>query len=534
MPVCKKCGKEYDDTLNACPFCGEPLTPDLPDEDFDMYQELQSSSDTKEFVLPDVIEEVLEEASATAPAPEIPKRPVLDDDAPFQTSSILIADVREKLVQEMYNAEPEEPTLLEKMKSSVDLDKIKAGVSAEKIKSSSALDRIKASASSFFSSLKRPRKAAEPEEENTEAEDTPEAISETAVPDTEDTAPEEETAEPAEAAEEDEAPEIPEDTADEPSVSEDTEPDDFPGVTQLFDELRDEPYEEDPEAAEDTAAEVPAETETEKTDAPAEETSDESPEEAEDVSEEEPDDRQKALDTILLSLRERVDKKQSPSADEPETAAEETPEEETAEEEPSSDEETDSVPEEEPEGKETEEKPAVDGSKLLKKKGLGKVWVLGLAIAAILAVLGVIFFWIVPQKQAEQQAIEDRENAYLDFLCDTWMSDVFIYAEEEHPSREVLTLNRDMTYRCDIWTSSSDREAFDPEIWSITDTNEGTYYLELDTASLRIYYTGEDGEDYVYRRYIRDLNEDTLVLREYYNETLSEYYDVSFTKYQEG
>ena len=112
------------------------------------------------------------------------------------------------------------------------------------------------------------------------------------------------------------------------------------------------------------------------------------------------------------------------------------------------------------------------------------------------------------------------------------MSDVFIYAEETHPSREVLTLTTDMKYQCDIWTSSSDREAFDPQIWSVTDSNSGTYYLELDTASIRIYYTGDDGQEYVYRRYIRELTEDKLVLREYYNENLSEYYDVTFTKFE--
>ena len=482
MPVCKKCGKEFDDYLNTCPFCGEPHVPELPEEDFDMYEELQSSSDTKEFMMPD---EIIEEAAAPEPAPAPAPQRVPGEDEVFQTSSILIADIREKLVQEMYTAEEEEPSFLEKMKSS---------------------------ASSFLSSLRKPRRTERPAEQPEEAEkDTDEEIPETEeqeIPD-EEVIPE--TSEVTEGPEAEETAAGPEEPEDGSSVPDASETDEVPETSLLFDELKDEePSEEEPvlpESEEEQPEEIPAE-ETEQP------------------------DEQNALDTLLLSLRERVDKKQS--AEEAETA--QGPSEGPAPEETAAEEETEAS-EDETQAEQEKEKPAgpaADSSKLLRKKGLGRGWVLALALMAILAVAGVVFLYILPQKQAEQQAIEDRENAYLDFLCDKWMSDVFIYTEQEHPSREVLTLNRDYTYRCDIWTSSSDREAFDPEIWSVTDTLEGTYYLELDTASLRIYYTGDDGENYVYRRYIRELDGDTLVLREYYNETLSDYYDVTFTKYKEG
>ncbi len=170
---------------------------------------------------------------------------------------------------------------------------------------------------------------------------------------------------------------------------------------------------------------------------------------------------------------------------------------------------------------------------LLKARGLKRGGVIFLALLAIAGVLFGIFKYYLPKLRAEEQEAADRESAYQDLVCGTWMSDVFIYADETHPSREVLTLERDYSYKCDIWTSSSDREAFDPEIWSVTDTIEGTYFLELDAGSIRVTYTGTDGEEHVYRRFVRDAGGDKLVLREYYNENLTEYFDVEFERYNE-
>ncbi len=169
--------------------------------------------------------------------------------------------------------------------------------------------------------------------------------------------------------------------------------------------------------------------------------------------------------------------------------------------------------------------------KLLKAKGLNKGFVIAIAFLLIGALSYGIFGYYIPKLRAEAQEIADKEAAAQDLLCGSWMSDVFIYADETHPSREVLSLGKDYSYKCEIWTSSSDREAFDPEIWSVTDTNTGTYVLELDSASIRVSYTGQDGKEHIYRRFVREVSSNKLVLREYYNENLTEYFDVVFERY---
>ncbi len=169
--------------------------------------------------------------------------------------------------------------------------------------------------------------------------------------------------------------------------------------------------------------------------------------------------------------------------------------------------------------------------KLLKAKGLNKGFVIAIAFLLIGALSYGIFGYYIPKLRAEAQEIADKEAAAQDLLCGSWMSDVFIYADETHPSREVLSLGKDYSYKCEIWTSSSDREAFDPEIWSVTDTNSGTYVLELDSASIRVSYTGQDGKEHIYRRFVREVSSNKLVLREYYNENLTEYFDVVFERY---
>ena len=672
MPICKKCGNEYDDSLNACPNCGEPYTPDIPDETVDVYQELLSSSDTKEFVMPsDLLEEIVPEDMLSDPDTG---EPLLHND-----------NIREQMVREMYAEEPEEPGFIDNLQSSfssfigsfrknissvkdiisnslpinknsasektedrdeMSVESVTDNALAESISDDTqdlqpsgedpdlgpeefsdshdispvnnhaeeTIDKLQSSFSSFKSSFRKSissvratvsnllpmNKTSSSEEAGYNSEVPSDAITDNdmaesiskdvqdlpsvneepvlvpeAISDSQDTAsvinPDDEIDEDAQFTEKIEDNILPETennveiVNDQASETTDDEAlyEEFSDFTSLFDELSDEPSfevgfmpaipeeittetdirsesleiteptkviytEQEPEAAIETdkSSDEPDLESSEKIDAEEfDETEDSFADitPSEDEKTEEPSYEESSVDTILEGLRDTLDNNES--TDETEQAAITDS---------MLNEESSAVTESSDVEEELKDISSNKESRLLRKKGLGKAAVLGLALLAILSVLGVIFFWILPQKKAEQEAIEARENAYLDFLCDTWMSDVFIYADQAHPSREVLTLGKDYTYHCDIWTSSSDREAFDPEIWSITDTNEGTYYLELDTASLRIYYTGEDGEDYVYRRYIRQLDDNVLVLREYYNETLSEYYDVTFSKYTEG
>jgi len=167
---------------------------------------------------------------------------------------------------------------------------------------------------------------------------------------------------------------------------------------------------------------------------------------------------------------------------------------------------------------------------LLRGTGLSKgsrLLGLLLALTAVVAAVGMVVLPLLQQREAQQQSETDL---YLSHLCGSWLSEPFVYAEDDAltPTRELLVLNEDYTFSSTNYASPSDRDSFDAATWTPCDATEGTWVLETETASIRFYYEREDGNSYVYRRYIRDMAGNALVLREYYNEQLTEYYDVAF------
>ncbi|MBR5502717.1 MAG: hypothetical protein IKV55_06760, partial [Oscillospiraceae bacterium] len=158
----------------------------------------------------------------------------------------------------------------------------------------------------------------------------------------------------------------------------------------------------------------------------------------------------------------------------------------------------------------------------------GALFMLQMSAAAIVAAIVMIVVPLLQQRQAQQQSETD---AYLTYLCGSWLSEPFTYAEDEAltPIREMLVLKDDYTFSSTNYASPNDRDTYDPATWTACDATAGSWALELETASIRFYYQREDGSTYVYRRYIRDLTAASLVMREYYNEQMTDYYDVVFT-----
>ncbi|MBP0968910.1 MAG: hypothetical protein J5744_02070 [Oscillospiraceae bacterium] len=168
------------------------------------------------------------------------------------------------------------------------------------------------------------------------------------------------------------------------------------------------------------------------------------------------------------------------------------------------------------------------------KLGNVNTWRIAAAILSLLALISLIcavFMIAVPLVQARQQDEAAKETAYMDFLRGEWLSETFIYSGKEFPSCEILKIDKNGRFESEIWTSPNDREKYDPETWTLTASQTGDLRLELDTSSLRVSYTDSDGNTMVYRRYILQLDTSSLVLREYYNEKLTDYYDVVFVRH---
>lgn len=166
----------------------------------------------------------------------------------------------------------------------------------------------------------------------------------------------------------------------------------------------------------------------------------------------------------------------------------------------------------------------------LKSVNKERVAVVVIALLALVSVISAVFMIVVPLIRARRQDEAAREQAYMDYLNGEWLSETFIYSGEEFPSCEVLTIGKDSSFISEIWTSPNDRETYDPETWTVTARQSGDLALELATSSLRVSYTDSDGNVMVYRRYILKLDSSSLILREYYNEKMTDYYDVVFTR----
>ena len=153
------------------------------------------------------------------------------------------------------------------------------------------------------------------------------------------------------------------------------------------------------------------------------------------------------------------------------------------------------------------------------------------ALLALSAVIFAVFMVVIPLVDARKQDEAARISAYMEYLEGKWLSETFIYSGQEFPSCEILELNRNNTFSTEIMTSPNDRETYDPETWTVTAEQSGQFRLELETSSLRVSYDDGSGNTMVYRRYIIKLDSQSLVLREYYNEKMTEYYDVIFSRY---
>ncbi|MBQ9959765.1 MAG: zinc ribbon domain-containing protein, partial [Oscillospiraceae bacterium] len=120
---------------------------------------------------------------------------------------------------------------------------------------------------------------------------------------------------------------------------------------------------------------------------------------------------------------------------------------------------------------------------LLRGTGLGKgsrLLGLLLALTAVVAAVGMVVLPLLQQREAQQQSETDL---YLSHLCGSWLSEPFVYAEDDAltPPRELLVLNEDYTFSSTNYASPSDRDSFDAATWTPCDATEGTWVLETET-----------------------------------------------------
>ena len=151
-------------------------------------------------------------------------------------------------------------------------------------------------------------------------------------------------------------------------------------------------------------------------------------------------------------------------------------------------------------------------------------------ILAALAVAGIIFGIVLPYFRLNDDSDAAKEKAYMDFICGTWISNSFVYSDGSFPSKEILIVNKDYTYTSYIVASPDGSEEYDRNTWKVTDSDEGVFSISIEDSAIAVTYNTTSGDSYSYLRYIRRLDGSSLTLREYYNEQMTDYFDVIFTR----
>ncbi len=153
-----------------------------------------------------------------------------------------------------------------------------------------------------------------------------------------------------------------------------------------------------------------------------------------------------------------------------------------------------------------------------------------LIVLASLALLGTLLGIVLPAMRMNDDSDKAKEKAYMDFICGTWISNSFVYSDGSYPSKEILTVHRDYTYTSYIVVSPDGSDIYDKDTWTVTDRDEGKFSISIKDSAIAVTYVTTQGESYSYMRYIRRLDGTSLTLREYYNETMTDYFDVVFTR----
>ncbi len=169
--------------------------------------------------------------------------------------------------------------------------------------------------------------------------------------------------------------------------------------------------------------------------------------------------------------------------------------------------------------------PAFQTADLPVEKPYGKlgVTVVALLLAGLFIVTGFSIFRLAEAPSQEQLILQQLEGV--------WVSDEFsLRSDPEHPLREVLTVGEG-SFSSVCYAPDDTKDGYLTGEWPTVSSVEGALgaYVEQ-SVILSFSYTGGGNSDYYFIREILSLSEDELILREYYDEERTDYYDLTFTR----
>ena len=178
------------------------------------------------------------------------------------------------------------------------------------------------------------------------------------------------------------------------------------------------------------------------------------------------------------------------------------------------------------------EKQLVDQSIGLKNRRSSTAsFILTLLLILAVVALGICTALFVVKPLIEKKTSETAEASYVKELAGTWLSDTFTFADDQtEPYAELLQINENGTFAMSYVIVDPEKpDGWSDGAWKTTYHISGTVRVSAEEQRLILLYE-EDDNSYFYDRYLISLSDTEMGLREYYDESRTSYYDVTFEK----
>lgn len=161
-------------------------------------------------------------------------------------------------------------------------------------------------------------------------------------------------------------------------------------------------------------------------------------------------------------------------------------------------------------------------------QSLGK---LGVTLIVLL-VLAALFFGYSLYKKLSAPTDAISADVIANYVEGNWMSGEFIYNEDADSQRyvEYLVLHEDGTFQLQVLVpDKTNPDGYLTGEWIVETDYSGTYTIDAEANILILQFT-LDGETVALNRHIVAIDQNTLTLREYYDNLMTDYFDVTFTR----
>ncbi len=153
-----------------------------------------------------------------------------------------------------------------------------------------------------------------------------------------------------------------------------------------------------------------------------------------------------------------------------------------------------------------------------------------ITIAAVIVALLVGLLVYAAATAAKGEPVESN-GIMLEYLTGEWLSEGYAYEKDETIIfREFLIINADETFKMVYYIDDGvSSEGYRDGTWKVNEEINGIVAFDETDSSVHLRFS-QQAQNQEYIRYLLNTSDESMTLREYYNKTKTDFYDVEFKK----